>query len=170
VFESAPPAGISPSCDTAGIIGPIVAVIAGMQVAEALKILAGCRDRINRGITTMDLWENRREAVKLPPPQPDCPCCGRQEFPYLDGSFGAKATTLCGGNSVQIRGPEGVPVDLDELAHRLGPTRHLEQNRYLLQAAVDGYQLTVFADGRAIINGTCDPAIAESLYARYVGS
>jgi molybdopterin/thiamine biosynthesis adenylyltransferase len=126
VFESAPPAGASPSCDTAGIIGPIVAVIAGMQVAEALKILADCRDRINRRITTVDLWENQRKVVELPPPQPDCPCCGRQEFPYLDGSLGADATALCGRNSVQIRGREGVRVDLDDLAHRLGPSHRPE--------------------------------------------
>ena len=170
VFENAPPPGASPSCDTAGVIGPIVSVIAGMQVAEGLKILSGRRDRMNCRIITIDLWENRHEAIDLPPPYPDCPCCGRHEYPYLDGSLGADVTTLCGRNSVQIRRREGGRIDLDDLAQRLGPVGHLEQNRFLLRAVIDGYQLTVFADGRAIVNGTYDTAIAKSLYSRYVGN
>ena len=170
VFESAPPAGVSPSCDTAGVIGPIVAVIAGIQVAEALKILSGRRDRINRKITTIDLWENRHEVVDLPPPYPECPCCGKREYPYLDGSLGADATTLCGRNSVQIRRREGASIDLDDLARRLEQIGSLERNRFLLRAMIDGYQLTVFADGRAIVNGTYDVAVAKSLYSRYIGN
>ncbi len=170
VFENAPPAGISPSCDTAGVIGPIVSVIAGMQVAESLKILAGRRDRINRRITTIDLWENRHESIHLPPPHPECPCCGRHEYPYLDGALGADATTLCGRNSVQIRRREGASVDLDDLARRLEHVGGLEKNKFLLRASIDGYQLTIFADGRAIVNGTYDTAIAKSLYARYIGN
>jgi molybdopterin/thiamine biosynthesis adenylyltransferase len=170
VFESAPPAGVSPSCDTAGVIGPIVAVIAGIQVAEALKILSGKRDRINRTITTIDLWDNRHDVLNLPPPHPDCPCCGRHDFPYLDGTLGADATTLCGRNSVQIGRREGARIDLEELAQRLGPIASLEKNRFLLRATIDNYQLTIFADGRAIINGTYDIGIAKSLYARYVGN
>ncbi len=170
VFESAPPAGISPSCDTAGVIGPIVSVIAGIQVAESLKILTGRRDRINRRITTIDLWENRHEVIHLPPPHPECPCCGRHEYPYLDGALGADATTLCGRNSVQIRRREGASVDLEDLARRLEHVGALEKNRFLLRASIDGYQLTIFADGRAIVNGTYDTAIAKSLYARYIGN
>jgi molybdopterin/thiamine biosynthesis adenylyltransferase len=170
VFESAPPAGVSPSCDTAGIIGPIVSLIAGMQIAEALKILSGRRDSVNRRITTIDLWENRREAVDLPPPHPECPCCARHEFPFLDGSLGADVTTLCGRNSVQIRRREGAGIDLDDIAKRLEPIGQLERNRFLLRAVIDGYQLTVFADGRAIINGTYDTAVAKSLYSRYIGN
>jgi adenylyltransferase/sulfurtransferase len=170
VFENAPPAGISPSCDTAGIIGPVVSVIAGMQTAEALKILSGGRGQVSRKIISVDLWDNRREAVDLPPPNPDCPCCGRHEFPYLDGSLGSDATTLCGRNSVQIRRREGTRIDLEDLAERLGPVGRLEKNRFLLRAVIEGYELTVFGDGRAIINGTYDIAAAKSLYSRYVGN
>ena len=170
VFESAPPAGASPSCDTAGVIGPIVTAIAGMQVAEALKILSGRRDHVSRKITTVDLWENRHESVDLPPPLPDCACCGRREFAYLNESLGADVTTLCGRNSVQLRRREGAQIDLDDLARRLEPLGRLERNRFLLRAVIDGYQLTVFADGRAIIQGTYDLAVAKSLYARYVGN
>lgn len=170
VFESAPPAGLSPSCDTAGVIGPIAASIASIQVAEALKILSGHKDRVQRRITTLDLWEGRRELIDLPPRDPSCPCCGKKEYPYLQGALGADATTLCGRNSVQIRRPDGARIDLDELASRLSPVSGLERNRFLLRAAIENYQITVFADGRAIIGGTSDPGIAKSLYARYVGA
>jgi molybdopterin-synthase adenylyltransferase len=170
VFEDKPPAGASPSCDTAGVIGPIVVLVAGMQVVEAIKILSGAHDRVCRKITSVDLWNNQHEAVKLPAPNPDCPCCARHEFPFLQGLLGADATTLCGRNSVQIRRQEGVHIDLESLARRLGPISRLEQNRFLLRAGIDGYQLTVFSDGRAIINGTYDIGVAKSLYARYIGN
>ncbi len=170
VFESAPPAGLSPSCDTAGVLGPIVGTIASLQAAEALKILAGRRDRINRRIVTLDIWDNERNVIDLPERDPECPCCGRHEFPYLEGTLGADATTLCGRNSVQIRRRDGTRIDLDDLARRLAPLGILEQNRFLLRAVIDDCQLTVFADGRAIISGTYDLATAKSLYARYVGA
>jgi adenylyltransferase/sulfurtransferase len=170
VFENAPPAGATPSCDTAGVIGPIVSLIAGIQVAEALKILSGSRQSVSRKILTVDLWENRHESVALPIPHAECPCCGRREYPYLDGTLGAEATTLCGRNSVQLRRREGTQVDLDDLARRLEPLGRMERNRFLLRAEIDGYNLTVFRDGRAIVQGTYDLAIAKSLYARYIGN
>jgi adenylyltransferase/sulfurtransferase len=170
VFENKPPAGAALSCDTAGVIGPIVVIIAGMQVAEALKLLSGAKDRVSRKITSIDIWDNQLQAINLPPMNPDCPCCGRQEFPFLEGLLGADATTLCGRNSVQIRSDKGTRIDLDALARRLSPIGSLEQNRFLLRAVIDGYQLTVFSDGRAIINGTYDIGVAKSLYARYVGN
>ena len=98
------------------------------------------------------------------------PAAGVKDFAYLDGRLGADVTTLCGRNSVQIRRRGDTRIDLEELAQRLGPLAHLKRNRFLLRATIDGYQLTVFADGRAIINGTYDVAVAKSLYARYVGN
>lgn len=170
VFEQKPPAGATQSCDTAGVIGPIVVAIAGMQVAEALKLLSGARDRVSRKIVSIDLWDNHFQSINLPPINPDCLCCGRHEFPFLDGLLGAEATTLCGRNSVQIQGPKKVSIDLETLAKRLRPLGQIEQNRFLLRASIDGYQLTVFSDGRAIINGTYDLGVAKSLYARYIGT
>jgi adenylyltransferase/sulfurtransferase len=170
VFENKPPAGALASCDTAGVIGPIVAMIAALQAAEALKLLAGARDRICRKITSIDLWNNLYDLVDLPQRSSDCPCCGLHEYPFLDGTLDADVTTLCGRNSVQIRRHENARIDLDALARKLGPLGRLEQNRFLLRAVIDGCQLTVFSDGRAIINGTYDLGVAKSLYARYVGN
>jgi molybdopterin-synthase adenylyltransferase len=169
VFESVPSAGTGQTCDTAGVIGPIVSVIAAMQVGEALKLLSGAKEQVSRKIATVNMWDNQYDMVNLPPRKIDCPCCGMHEFPYLDGSLGADATTLCGRNSVQIRRREGAKIDLNNLAQKMAPLGHVEQNRFLLRAVIDGYQLTVFSDGRAIINGTYDLGVAKSLYARYVG-
>jgi adenylyltransferase/sulfurtransferase len=141
-----------------------------MQAAEALKILAGRRDKINRRITAYDLWENRREGFDLPARNPQCACCGQRQFEYLEGTRGADAMTLCGRNSVQICQRAQTRVDLDALARRLAPLGALEKNRFLLRANIDDYQLTIFANGRAIISGTYDLAVAKSLYSRYVGA
>ena len=169
VFETAPPPGMSPSCDTAGVIGPIVGVIASLQAAEALKLLSGQKDRINRRMTLIDLWENQLNSMELTPRRADCPACGRGEFTFLDGASGAGATSLCGRNSVQIT-RAGVQLDLNALAERLAPLGSVEKNRFLVRVNIDKHQLTVFADGRAIISGTHDMALAKSLYARYVGT
>ena len=170
VFESAPPPGLSPTCDTAGVLGPIVGVVASLQAAEALKILSGRLERVSRRISVVDVWEGRQSQIDLPAREPACPCCGKREFPYLEGALGSDTATLCGRNAVQIRRRDGVRLDLDEVARRLGPIGTVEKNRFLLRADIDAYRLTVFADGRAIVSGTTDAAVAKSLYSRYVGT
>jgi molybdopterin-synthase adenylyltransferase len=144
--------------------------VAAIQVAEALKILSGHPEKISRQITRMDLWDNHRDLIALPVRDPECPCCGKGTYPYLDGAMGADAMFLCGRNSVQIRRKDGGKIDLDQLNRTLSPVAAVEKNKFLLRATVDGYQLTVFADGRAIIGGTNDLGVAKSLYARYIGA
>jgi molybdopterin-synthase adenylyltransferase len=170
VFEHAPPPGLSPSCDTAGVLGSIAGVIASLQASTALQILVGQSDHVGRKIALFDLWESVQELVDLPPRDENCPCCGRRQFEYLDGGQGSETTTLCGRDSVQVGRRGGSTLDLDELARRLAPLGTVERTRFLLRADIEAYRLTVFADGRAIIGGTSDPAVAKSVYARYVGS
>ncbi|MBM3146527.1 MAG: ThiF family adenylyltransferase [Actinobacteria bacterium] len=170
VFETAPPPELSPTCDTTGVIGAIVGVIASLQAGEAIKIAVGARDRVSRRMAVIDLWDNLIGNAELPDRLETCPCCGERRFEYLDGTRSTATTSLCGRNAVQIRRPDGHRLDLEQLAARLVPLGRVERNRFLLRADIDAYQLTVFADGRAIVGGTGDPAVARSVYARYVGS
>jgi molybdopterin-synthase adenylyltransferase len=160
-----PPLGAQPTCETAGVLSVVVSAVASVQVADALKILTGARLRAR--ITTMDLWTGGIRQIDAPERDADCPTCGRREFPYLDAALRPPAV-LCGRNAVQIAAGERA-VDLLELAARLHGLGQVRVNEYALRFVVAPYEMTVFADGRAIVKGTSDTGIARSLYARYVG-
>lgn len=165
--------GTTETCDTAGILGPIINVIASIQACEVLKIASGRSAAASRSLQVFDLWENRVRQVKLEPlrdPGAACPACQEGDFPWLRGERGSHSTVLCGRNAVQLSFPGHEPFDLNSLARKLTPLGSVSVNRYLLRVAVDTYRLTIFADGRAIIGGTDDLAEAKSVYARYVGN
>jgi len=163
-----PAPGSSPTCDTAGVLNTAVGVVASLQANEALKILAGRREALLPGLQTLDVWTNAFHLVKVPR-NPACETCGARRFRYLDsGAFGA--TTLCGRNAVQITPAPGARIDLADAERRLAPLGNVRRNAYLLKLAVDGCELTLFPDARAIVQGTNDPARARSLYAKYVGA
>ncbi len=161
-----PPSG-GPTCDTAGVVGPIVSLMASISAAEAMKLLTG-QGEINRGMITVDVWDNVLEQFTIAGPNPDCPACGRGERRFLNAELGSRTAVLCGRNAVQISNP-GARISLEAIAQRLQPLGKVERNAYLLRVQVDGYEITLFPDGRAIIKGTEDPNLAKSLYARYVG-
>jgi molybdopterin/thiamine biosynthesis adenylyltransferase len=163
-----PPSGAQPTCETAGVLNPITSAVASLQTAEALKILAGRADRVSRRITTIDVWSGVIRQVNQPSPRPDCPCCGLRQFVYLDGARRAPIS-LCGRNAVQIH-ERSRPVDLDDLRRRLEPLGEVRANEFALRFFLPPYEMTVFPDGRAIIKGTQDTALARGLYAKYVGS
>ncbi len=170
LLRDCPPPGTLPTCDTAGILGPIVGLIASIEAMEALKILSGHRSSVSRSLTVIDLWRNQSRQINLGSlrEQVDCPCCKHREFAWLSGKQGSRSAVLCGRNAVQLSPPAGA-VSLDALAAKLQGIGPLTRNPFLLRLTVEGYELTVFADGRAIIGGTSDPAVARSLYAKYVG-
>jgi adenylyltransferase/sulfurtransferase len=171
VVESAPPPGMTPTCETAGILGPIVNVIASIQAAEALKILSGNRAAINRCLTVIDLWDNTVRQLKIEGlrDRVDCPTCRQRRFDWLDGKLGSHTTSLCGRNAVQIAHRTAETLRFDELAGKLRAVGNVEHNRFLLRFEVEGHQFTVFPDGRAIIKGTNDVNAARTLYAKYIG-
>ena len=171
VLEKLPSPGSSPTCDTAGVLSPIVNVIASVQVAEALKILSGNTQRINRRMLCFDVWENSYRQVEIANvrDQGDCPCCQLRRFEFLDGVRSSVATTLCGRDSVQISVREGSGLNLRELAQRLKAVGKVQINEFLLRFTVDQFEIAVFPDGRGIVRGTKDAQVARSLYAKYVG-
>ncbi len=170
LLPDCPAPGSTPTCDTAGILGPIVGLIAAIEAVEAMKILSGALEAVSTSLTVVDLWSCRVRQIDVAGlrGQVDCPCCKRREFPWLRGEGGSRPAVLCGRNAVQLT-PAGPGVSLEELARRLAGLGPLVQNQFLVRLKVDAYELTVFADGRAIIGGTSDPAVARSLYAKYVG-
>jgi adenylyltransferase/sulfurtransferase len=170
VFPELPMPGTTVTCDTAGIANPIVTVVAGIAAAEAMKWLAGKGER-NRGIVYVDLWENMLEVLDSGQPRPDCPACGTGNYEYLAGAHSGQAVSLCGRSAVQIRTPGGRHVSLEELGKRLQAVSQVTaHNEYLLRFKVGDYEITAFADGRAIIKGTGDETVARALYARYIGA
>jgi adenylyltransferase/sulfurtransferase len=167
-----PPApGTTPSCDTAGILGPVVNVIASIEAAEVLKLLCKATAAVSQGLTVVDLWSNQFRTVKLDNLRQgtDCPTCQGKEYPWLDGSRASHAAVLCGRNSVQLSDTEKAQVSLDQLQQRLAAFGTVTRNPFLLRAHIEEFTITVFRDGRAIISGTDDPARARTVYARYVG-
>ena len=172
VLEALPEPGSGPTCDTAGVIMPIVTAVASIQTAEALKLLAGRMDALHRSLITIDLWDFQFKRLDLSKfeARHDCPACGLGELEFLRGAGRQVATTLCGRNAVQIARSRGTTVDLSALAARLESAGEVAFNDFLLRFRVDGYDITVFRDARSIIRGTTDPAIARGLYARYIGA
>lgn len=166
VFLHAPPPGTLPTCDTAGVIGPIVNVVGSLVSAEAIKYITGAGTR-NTGLINIDLWENTFDSFEVARRE-DCPCCVREQYDYLEDADDG-AAFLCGRNAIQVRPPKKATLDLAQLADRLEPLGRVTRNEYLVQFAIDDLDMTIFPDARAIIKGTEDPSVARSVYAKYVG-
>jgi molybdopterin/thiamine biosynthesis adenylyltransferase len=163
-----PPSGAQPTCETAGVLGPLTATIAALQTADALKILAAGADSILARLTTIDVWTGEIRQIAPPSRDSNCPCCALRDFIHLDGSKRAPIS-LCGRNAVQIH-ERARPIDLRDLASRLGKLAPVRSNEFALRVTLEAYDLMIFPDGRAIIKGTTDVGVARSLYARYVGA
>ncbi|HZS05680.1 MAG TPA: ThiF family adenylyltransferase [Blastocatellia bacterium] len=179
VFPEAPSPGNAPTCDTAGVILPVIATVSAWQVAEALKILTGQFDKLHGTLMQFDLWHNQLRQIRLDnyrQPDEDDPCrtCRQGLYDFLTPRGGQFVMTLCGRNAVQIAPSARMQVDFNALAEQLRGSGEVSYNRFLLKLVLKGaagdYEITVFPDARSIIKGTDDPNIARSLYARYIGS
>jgi adenylyltransferase/sulfurtransferase len=173
IWEQPPPAGMNPTCDTAGVLGPLVHLVASRQAIEVFKILMGKMDAVQRGLARIDAWTGEVETYDMQKAiAEDCPCCKGRRFEYLDGVVGEGAAALCGRDAIQIGGGTDIHLDFDVIASRLRESvaKAPMYNNYLLRFEVDGKQITLFRDGRAIIKGVSEPTEARSLYAKYVGN
>ena len=168
LLEASNGAGLEETCDTIGVLGPIVNLIASLEVTEALKILAGRSDALHGRLLSGDVWSGRFQAIRVER-NPACRACAREDFAYLEGQA-QPHITMCGRDSVQIH-ERGRTLDLKVLQQRLASTTSdVRQNGFLLRFRIPPYEMTVFTDGRAILKGTKDPAVARSLYAKYIGA
>jgi adenylyltransferase/sulfurtransferase len=156
------------TCDTAGVIGPIVSLVASLEAAEALKILSGHADALHGRLLSCDVWSGKMQSIAILR-DPQCRACARREYSYLQGKS-QPHITMCGRDSVQIH-EHRRSLDLAALGEKLSASGIVvKKNDFLLKFAVPPYELTVFADGRAMLKGSTDPAVARSLYARYIGA
>ena len=162
------PRGTFETCETAGILNSAVNLAASIAATESIKLLVGAQDRLRRTMLSFDLWRNEHSEVRAESPRPGCQVCGEREFVHLAGE-GRPHITLCGRNSVQIH-ERHRPINFAEVSQRLKPHGAVRHNDFVLKFWPEPYEMTLFLDGRAIIKGTTDTAIARSLYARYVGS
>ncbi len=169
IFDEMPDAGSSPTCDTAGVIMPIVATVAAVQVAEAIKILIGKTEALHRSIMQFDIWQNDWRKIKLDEPDPECKTCGQRLFEFLDGGSQEFSAVLCGREAVQISPPGSTTLDLPALAEKLQNIGEVKRNEYLVRFSAGDHEITVFRDARAIIRGTDDISLARSLYAKFIG-
>jgi adenylyltransferase/sulfurtransferase len=170
IFEEPPPAASAPTCDTAGVIMPIISIVAAVQVSEALKLLIGQTESLHGALMQFDVWRNEWRRIKLGQPNKDCRTCAHEEYAMLDAEAGDFTGVLCGRNAVQVSPRRAASVDLRALAERLSAAGEVHVNPYLLRLQAGDYELTVFQDARAIIRGTDDISTARSLYAKYVGN
>jgi len=163
-----PPRGTFETCETAGILNSAVNLVASIQATEALKLLVGAEDKLRQTLLSFDVWKNEQAEVAASTPRDGCRVCGKRAFLYLAGEA-QPHITMCGRNSVQIH-ERHRPVDFAEVSDRLKPHGTVRHNDFVLKFWHEPYEMTLFPDGRAIIKGTTDTAVARSLYARYVGS
>lgn len=160
--------GFEETCDTAGILNSAAGVIASIQAAEATKLLSGKSEALSSRLVSCDVWTGRFQSIRVVR-NPQCRACVRRDFAYLEGEA-QPHVTMCGRDSVQIH-ERSRRLDLGELGRRIEKTvAGVRRNDFLLRFRVPPYELTVFPDGRAVIKGTRDPAVARSLYSRYIGA
>ena len=162
------PRGLVETCDTSGILNSAVNFVASVAATEAMKLAVGARDKLRRTLLSYDVWSNEYASVNTAKPRPSCRCCGERDFIHLAGE-GRPHISMCGRNSVQIHERQR-PINFEEMNRRLSAHGTVKHTEFLLKFWHDPYEMTLFPDGRAIIKGTTDTAIARSLYAKYVGS
>ncbi len=174
LIDSAPEPGSTETCDTAGILGPTVNVIASLEAISAFKILSGREDLIKPELTVVDVWEGsfRQMSVADLREKSGCKACHQGERIWLKGEQGSRTTQLCGRNAVQISPAEKSRISFEDLAEKLQNSGMVEFNAYLLRLNLKDpdFEISLFRDGRAIIKGTDDPTVAKTIYARYIGS
>jgi adenylyltransferase/sulfurtransferase len=170
IFPEAPPAASAPTCDTAGVIMPIINIVAAIQVTEALKMLTGQVDNLHHSLMQFDVWRNEWRRISVGQPVATCMTCGAHKFESLENGSGEFAAVLCGRQAVQISPSHPVQVDLSELSKRLSIAGDVKTNDYLLRFRTGEFEMTVFQDARSIIRGTDDVATARSLYAKFIGN
>ncbi|MCH2132714.1 MAG: ThiF family adenylyltransferase [Phycisphaerales bacterium] len=182
LFPEPPAAGVTATCDTAGVLGPLAVTVAAHEAMQVIKILAGCLDDLDRSVLSIDAWRNDIRRLAPPSPNPDCPCCGQGQFEWLNGERGHQTTMLCGRDAVQVLpGTTAAPQadgHLQELSRRLSAHGTFTCRDGVLRGTLreersdagDPIELTVFEDLRAMVGRIESSERARAIYDRYIGA
>jgi adenylyltransferase/sulfurtransferase len=172
MIDGPPAPGTTATCDSFGILSPIINVVASFQAIEAIKLLSGNRDAVNRKLNVFELWSNNVRQMDVSDLRRSvaCPACQGKQFNWLDGGNESQSVVLCGRNAVQVSFPNRTPLSLKDLAKKLAAVADVKVNAFLVRFVVEGLTVTVFGDGRAIISGTDDLAVAKRIYSQYLGN
>lgn len=170
VFSETPAAASAPTCDTAGVIMPIISIVAAVQVSEALKLLTGNEEDSHGSLMQFDVWQNQWRSISVGQPAPNCLTCSLRKFETLEPESAEFAAVLCGRHAVQVSPARPTQVDLAQLSKRLAPAGEVKSNDYLLRFRTGEFEMTIFQDARSIIRGTDDISTARSLYAKFIGN
>jgi len=166
VFPSPPQPGELPTCDTVGIVNTLPAVVASLEVTEAFKIME--RKEPIRDLMFIDVWLGEIQRVKVKK-NPECECCGKRNFEFLQAKKKKLVVSLCGRNAVQIVPARPLRGGLDDLHKKLSRLGKTERIDGLLRFRTKTSEITVFPDGRTIVAGTTDLAKAKTIFSKYIG-
>jgi molybdopterin-synthase adenylyltransferase len=170
MLGSLPAPGSSPTCDTAGVIGPITHIVASIQVAEALKLICRAMEPVDVRLVTYDVWTHNFQRMELgTDAMATCPVCSDGRFDYLNGTP-LRTVTLCGRNAVQLIPSVKTELDFSELSKTIPASGDVQFNEFLLKCSSPPYEVTVFRDGRAIVRGTEEASMARSVYSKLIGA
>jgi molybdopterin-synthase adenylyltransferase len=170
LISDIPPPGTMPTCDTVGVLGMAVNIIASVESVEAVKILAGRKASLLRKLVFIDPWEGQYHLFEFKKTVKRCPVCDDHEYKFLEKSTVSHISSLCGQNAVQISALFSSHISFPVLAERLSASGDVSFNEYMLKFKTGGYELVIFPDSRAIVRGTDNISIAKTLYSKYIGS
>lgn len=172
LFPDPPSAGSADTCETAGILSPVVDIIGSIQALEAIKLLAGKEQSLHGKLMQSDIWNSRFMPMDISRARRhDCPACGQRRFEFLEYDADTPAVaTLCGRNTIQLSAGRGGQLSLAELAARLEGILPVERSPFLLKiTAAPDIVMVLFPDGRALVQGTDNPVKARAIYAEILG-
>lgn len=170
LLPDVPEPGSLPTCDTAGVLNTIPAIIASIESTEAIKILLKEKMTTNAesDLIFYDVWSSTFEKVTEMRDK-RCRCCVEHKFDFLNAAKEEIITSLCGRNAIQITPVKSAAISFKSLAERLKRLGEVRFNNFILVFKERDKEISLFKDGRAIIKGTDDEKVARSLYSRYVG-
>lgn len=170
IVPTQPSPGALPTCETAGILGTVPAIVAALQATEAIKLLTGNPADVVRQMRFIDAWAGTVEALDIRKGSEPCPACDLGKLEFLEGGRGGGSAKLCGRSAVQVDPGLVAAPDFKSLSLRLASLGDVSYNAYLLKFRAGEKEIVLFPDGRAIIKGTGDEAAARALYARFIGA